>query len=359
MPFLSKGSRVAISLSLAAVLLVLFLRRLDFAAVGRAIGDAHAGWLAGAVLTGLLGTPLLRSFRWALLLKKAGHPTFLQLNSATCIGFAASTLLPARAGEIVRPVALSRSANLPVAPCLASIALERLLDLVTVIGLFVVYAFGWAPSGMSGDEAGRFALLRKSALVLGGGTLAGLVLLGTLAARPGLTDRLLRWFSRMLPRRFESRIESLLRSFLDGLAALGSVREIAAVVVASVVLWLLISFQVWATLHAFDLVFPFPVAFFVLTWAVVGLAIPTPGGVGGYHAAIAYALTGFYGVAKNTAAAYALVSHALSFGPITLIGLAFLATGGFSLRSLAAAPEPSSSPSPTPPDSAPASRPPA
>ena len=71
----------------------------------------------------------------------------------------------------------------------------------------------------------------------------------------------------------------------------------------SLLLWMIITFQVWSTLHAFDLVFPFPVTFFVLTWAVLGLAIPTPGGVGGYHAAIAYSLTGFYGVAKNTAAA--------------------------------------------------------
>src|SRR5208282_5230943 len=102
-PLLNKGSRVAISLGLAVLLLVLFLRKLDFAAVGRSIAAAHAGWLVTAVLAGLLATPLLRSFRWSLLLKKAGNPTFLQLVSATCIGFAASTLLPARAGEIVRP----------------------------------------------------------------------------------------------------------------------------------------------------------------------------------------------------------------------------------------------------------------
>jgi uncharacterized membrane protein YbhN (UPF0104 family) len=77
------------------------------------------------------------------------------------------------------------------------------------------------------------------------------------------------------------------------------------------------------------------VAFFVLTWGVLGLAIPTPGGVGGYHAAVAYCLWGFYSVPKNTAAALALISHAISFVPITLLGLGFLAAGGLSLRSLA------------------------
>ena len=354
--------RVAISLGLAALLLVLFLRTLDFAAVGRAIAAAHVPWLVVATLAGLLGTPLLRSWRWGLLLKKAGNPTPLQLNSATAIGFAASTLLPARAGEIVRPVALAKNAGLPVAPCLASIALERLIDLVTVILLFVTYAIGWAPVGLGGEATGRFELLHRSALLLGIGTLVGLAFLAFLAAKPARVDRIVRPLLRPLPSRIGAKIESILHSFLDGLGALGTLRDVLVVAAASLLLWMLISFQIWSTMRAFDLVFPFPVTFFVLTWAVLGLAIPTPGGVGGYHAAVAYSLTGFYGVSKNTAAAFALVSHALSFVPITIVGLAFLVAGGLSLKSLADAPsspEPSSSPSPTPPDSAPASRPPA
>lgn len=351
--------RAAISLALAALLLVLFLRTLDFAAVGRAIAHAHVGWLALATGAGLIGTPLVRSWRWALLLRKAGRPSALQLNSATSIGFAASTLLPARAGEIVRPVVLARTAGLPVAPCLASIALERLIDLVTVIVLFVVYALGWTPSGMGGDEAGRFELLRRSAFLLGLLTLSGLAFLGFLAAKRERTDRLLKPLLGPLPAKIGAKAESILVSFLDGLGSLGSLRDALVVTAASLFLWSIIAFQIWATLHAFDLVFPFPVTYFVLTWAVLGLAIPTPGGVGGYHAAVAYSLTGFYGVAKNTAAAFALVSHALSFVPITLIGLVFLVLGGFSLRSLATEREPSSSPSPTPPDAPPASRRPA
>jgi uncharacterized protein (TIRG00374 family) len=350
--------RVAISLSLAALLLVLFLRTLDFAAVGRAIRGAHAGWLLLGAACGLLATPLFRSWRWGFLLRKAGRPSAWNLNSATSIGFAASTLLPARAGEIVRPVALAKAAGLPVAPCISSIALERLIDLVTCVSLFVVYALGWAPE-MTGDAAGRFLLLRRSAVVAGAGTLFGLAVLAFLAAKPERTDRFVKPLLRRLPPRFAARLESILLSFLDGLAALGSARDVAVVAVSSFVLWLVISVQIHATLRAFDLVFPFPVAFFVLTWAILGLFIPTPGGVGGYHTAVAYALTGFYGVPKNTAAAFALVSHAISFVPITLVGLAFLVAGGFSLRSLADAPSPSSTPIPTPGDSPPASRPPA
>lgn len=329
-----KALRVAVSLGLAAVLLVLFLRTLDFAAVGAAIRGAHVGWLAAATACGLLATPLFRSWRWGLLLRKAGQPSAYDLNSATSIGFAASTLLPARAGEIVRPVALARRAGLPVAPCLASIALERLIDLVTCVFLFVVYAVGWAPQNMGGEAAGRFATLRQFALLFGAGTLAGLAVLGLLAAKPERTDRFVKPFLRPLPEKIGARIEAILLSFLDGLGALGTAKDVAVVAAASLALWTLIAAQVWMTLLAFDLALPYPVSFFVIAWAILGLAIPTPGGVGGYHTAVAYALTGFYGVSKDTAGAFALVSHALSFVPITLLGLVFLLAGGLSLKSL-------------------------
>ncbi len=329
-----KTLRVAVSVGLAAILLVLFLRTLDFAAVGRAIRAAHVGWLLGAVAANLVATPLFRSWRWGLFLKRAGRPSAFDLNSATSIGFAASTLLPARAGEIVRPVALARRAGLPVAPCLASIALERLIDLVVCVLLFVVYAVGWAPQNMGGEAADRFALLRHIALVFGAGTLAGLAVLAFLAAKPERTDRFVKPLLGPLPEKIGARIEAILLSFLDGLGALGTAKDVAVVAASSVALWALIASQVWMTLLAFDVAVPYPVSFFVLAWAILGLAIPTPGGVGGYHTAVAYALTAFYGISRDRAAAFALVSHALSFVPITLLGLVFLLAGGLSLKTL-------------------------
>ncbi len=329
----SRWVRFGISIGLAVLLLGFFLRNLDFAAVAEAIRGARPGWIVLAVAAGLLGTPPIRSWRWGRLLKE--YPVRpLHLNAATAIGFAASTLLPARAGEIVRPVALSRMAALPFTPCLLSIALERLIDLITTLILFVVFAIGWGPASLGGDEAARFELLRKSALVIGAGAVAAIVLLTVFALRPDLARRIAAPFFRLFRAKISARLEMVLSHLLDGIAALRSPRDAALVAAQSALLWLVICVQIWCTLKAFDLTFPFPVTFFVLTWGVVGLAIPTPGGVGGYHAAIAYCLTGFYAVPRNTAAAFALVSHAVSFVPITLLGLGFLLAGGLSLKVL-------------------------
>src|SRR5512147_350878 len=174
--------RFGVSIGLAVLLLWFFLRNLDFAAVAGAIRGARVGWIAVAVTAGLIATPPIRAWRWGRLL--TGQPvTPLQLNAATAIGFAASTLLPARAGEIVRPVALSRTAGIPFTPCLLSIALERLIDLLSTVTLFVVYAVGWAPVALAGEAATRFALLRKSAFLLGAGTIVAMTLLTIFALR--------------------------------------------------------------------------------------------------------------------------------------------------------------------------------
>ena len=325
--------RFGVSIGLAVLLLGLFLRNLDFAAVAEAIRGARPGWIVLAVAAGLLGTPPIRAWRWGRLLKEyPARP--LHLNVATAIGFAASTLLPARAGEIVRPVALSRLGGLPLTPCLLSIALERLIDLISTLVLFVVFVIGWAPASLGGDEAARFDLLRKSALLIGAGAAAAIVFLTIFALRPDLARRIAAPFFRLFPAKISARLESVLSHLLDGIAALRSPRDAALVAAQSALLWLVICVQIWCTLKAFDLTFPFPVTFFVLAWGVVGLAIPTPGGVGGYHTAIAYCLAGFYAVPRNTAAAFALVSHAVSFVPITLLGLGFLLAGGFSLKAL-------------------------
>lgn len=341
-PTVSKVFRTGISLGLAALLLFLFLRHVDLRAVGSAIAHAHASWLLVALFISVFSIPL-RAWRWTLLFARVGPARQWDAISATCIGFAATTLLPARAGEIVRPVALSRRARLPLPPLLASIGLERLLDLVCILCLFVVYALGgWAPAQMTPGEAARFVLLRRSAIFFGLATLVGLGFFGVLAARPELANRFLRPILKWVPERSRERISRILASFLEGLGALRSPGQILIVAASSIALWLLFSLQLYASLRAFDLDLPFPVSFFVLTWGVMGLAIPTPGGVGGYHAAVSYALTGFYGVGETPAKAFALVAHAISFVPVTLLGLVFLALGGLSLGTLTVESEPAS-----------------
>ena len=103
------------------------------------------------VVTGL--TYAMRAWRWQSLLAPIGPTRFVNAFTTTVIGFAASALLPARAGEVLRPYLLARRERLNPASTFATIMLERLLDLATVLLLFAAFVFTVPPGVISGDPA--------------------------------------------------------------------------------------------------------------------------------------------------------------------------------------------------------------
>jgi uncharacterized membrane protein YbhN (UPF0104 family) len=53
----------------------------------------------------------------------------------------------------------------------------------------------------------------------------------------------------------------------------------------------------------------------------IGVALPTPGGTGTYHAFTSQALMRLYGVDATVSLSYATVTHAVGFIGVTIIGL--------------------------------------
>lgn len=311
---------MAASLALAAALLGYFLARAPLGDVGTAIASLHAGWIVAAVLVSLLSY-LLRSYRWGLILATVGPAPHAELFGCTAAGFAASTILPARAGELVRPLLLAARTRLPAAGTLSSIVTERLLDLATVLALFAGGV--WSARDRIAPQA--LAGLERAALLAAGAVLAlGVAVVLLLLRRERVVD----WVCGVIPVRFAERVRRFLDHLLDGLAALASARRAAVLAAWSVLVWLPACWQVELLARAFGLSFGLAPTFVMMAVMVTGLAVPTPGGVGGFHAATQFALAGLFAVALPTATAFALVHHAICFFPITIIGLAYLAWTG-------------------------------
>ena len=74
--------------------------------------------------------------------------------------------------------------------------------------------------------------------------------------------------------------------------------------------------------------------FLLQSLLVIGVAVPTPGGVGSYHAAYQWGVTTFFGAQNDQAIAGAIVTHAISFVPVVLLGLAIMAQDGLSVGRL-------------------------
>jgi uncharacterized membrane protein YbhN (UPF0104 family) len=115
------------------------------------------------------------------------------------------------------------------------------------------------------------------------------------------------------------------------LAVMRQPRRLFVSLLLSFPLWLSISAGIWLTSRAFHMTFGFIGSFLVTTLLVVGVAMPTPGQVGGFHTMYKIAVTTFFGASEPTAVGAAIVLHALSNIPVTLLGLVFMAREGLSL----------------------------
>ncbi len=302
-------------------LLTFFLWNVDLDKTLKSLVGVDPGLLAAAAVLALVSY-WVRVVRWTLILRPVARVRHSSALIATAVGYAAISLLPARMGDIIRPVLLAKRERFPVSASLASVFTERVFDLWMVVLFFMVFLI--RPPAMvelTLEAEATLRLLRISGYTVGAGLLIGtFVLLGLFRYQERFVEILCSPLARLKPS-WRQPLANFLNHFLDGLRVLQRPRDLLVTMLASFVVWYIVYWQVRLTLLAFHVDQPLRAAFLIVTLAVIGLAIPTPGGVGGFHKATQVGLTSFFGVELNLATAIAIVYHAICFVPITIIGL--------------------------------------
>ncbi len=320
-------------------LVAFFLRNADLGTVWAEMRGAEGRLLLLATAATLAAYPL-RGIRWVVLLGPLGRVPFGLAVRATVIGFGASAVLPARAGEVLRPYLLARRERLSAAAVFATIVIERVLDLATVL-FFLGVVLLWFDPGLASRDPASFAALRAGGLAAALAALGVLATLAVLAGHPEWVGRWAAWVEGWLPAGVAGRVEQGVRRFSDGLAAVRQPRRLLLVAAWSVPVWLVIAASIWSTAQAFHMALPYTAAFLIIAVLVVGVSVPTPGAVGGFHAAFQLAVTRFYGVANDRAVGAAIVLHAISFVPVAVLGAVFMLREGLTparVRALVGAP---------------------
>ncbi len=139
-----------------------------------------------------------------------------------------------------------------------------------------------------------------------GGVIVGalaLVVLGAMfvAARdPEAAGRWAYKLEHLLPGKLTHRLAGVLLKFAEGLAVVRTPRRLALALSLSFPLWLSIGSGIWAVTRAFGIDMPFTGSFLLIALLVVGVSVPTPGGVGGFEAAVQIGLTSFYARAERS-----------------------------------------------------------
>lgn len=328
----NRAVRVTVSLVLMIGLLAIFLWNVDFAEVGRSISSANPVKLAAAALIALFAY-WLRALRWQFILLPVGKIRHSSILLTTAVGYAALSLLPARMGDLIRPILLARREKIPTSASLASILTERVFDMWTVVFFFLVFIV-WPPLMPNLDDQARRSLevLSISGYVVGAGLFVGtLMLLGLFKYQERFVSVITRPIA-WIKKDWQQPAVTFFDHFLDGLRVLQRPRDLLITTIVSIIMWYVICWQIQMTLLAFDVHLPLRASFLLVTLSVLGLAVPTPGGVGGFHKATQVGMTMFFGLGLNQATGIAIAYHAICFVPITIIGLLCLPLLGVKLR---------------------------
>jgi len=336
-----KKKRTLIGIGISALFLFLAFRKSDFGQIVEQVRQID-------VLVLLASLPVLflafwaRALRWRCLLLESGR---LKLNSvfgATMIGFMSLNVLPFRVGDFIRAYVLGHREGLSKSSVFATIVVERLFDGFTLLSIVLIslflLPFPLEPAVIAWVRA--FSYLAVAIYVL------ALIALLLISFRRSFIISLAEKLLSRTPH-LRERIVGIIHAFAEGLTTIRSVKAFIIVVFYSILVWVFSAVFYWVIMFGFvtpggvnlGIQVGFSGSLFVLGVIALGIMIPAgPGFVGTFELACIMAM-GAVGATGSVAESYAIVSHALQFFPITLVGIIYLYIQHFSFREISANPE--------------------
>ncbi|SHM40024.1 hypothetical protein SAMN04488057_101327 [Cyclobacterium lianum] len=308
-----QGFQVAFSLLIAVFIFYYLYRDLDGLALVNSIKDTDFLLLASSVTIGILGY-WLRAWRWKILIE-TGEKSKVSTGRvfwALMFGYLVNLLVP-RAGELARCGAVNKTESVRVGKLLGTVVLERTIDMGFML-LMIGLAF----------------LLQGSIF---------LEIFGLLVSLPQLTDFTNSYFSIGLVilvillgmlffayRRYRhsgwiGKVRQFLRQFVSGLETIFQMKKQFGFWSVSVLIWIIYFLMMYWIALAMPATnsLSIPSVLMVLVMGSIGMIAPVQGGIGTFHAMVAFILL-FYGISEEQGKIFAMVVHASQMLTVMVLG---------------------------------------
>ena len=307
---------------------------LNPAAVLAEMRNADLGLIAVATALYAASWPV-RGYRYRDVLHELGFTERVGFLTGTIfVSQTGNLVFPARAGDAVRAYIVKMRRGIPYPSGFASLAAERVFDLLTLAGLAGVVLVGYAASGelalvvdaalgagVEADGAGRTAMAVATAV----GT-AAVVAVVAIAVTARSDANRVRWFvTRLSTDGYADRVATVLERFVGDVQRVGgNSRAFVRVGTTSVVIWVIDVLVAAVVLAAFGVGLTpltlLAVCFFAVSVGNLAKVLPlSPGGIGLYEGAFTVLVVGLTPIGAATALGAAIVDHALK-NVVTVVG---------------------------------------
>jgi uncharacterized protein (TIRG00374 family) len=337
-----KITRTTLSIAILALALWYTTRGVDFEKLVHSMRNANYWWIFAPIPL-MIASHYMRGLRWITLMKpiQSGLSVWNSF-SGVMVAYFLNNLVP-RSGEIARPYLLSRRENMRFSTAIATIVVERVLDVLSLL-VFILATFYQFQSKLTTIfPEGNAQFIRSLGIPL-------VVLIGGIVLL--LTTNVGEWMLRVTVKPFSEplylKLHNYLEAFLHGFSIFKSPGLWWRIVVETVMIWVLYSVPVYFSFLAFGFDAKYGLTFldsnviFTIT-TIAYLIAPTPGAFGVYHTLAQLGLMKIYGVQAEEALAFAFVTHGVGYMLQLILGGGFFlyeqSRGGFSMSSVEEAQE--------------------
>ena len=298
-----------LSIVLAVILLYIALRGLDWANFLLALRRADYIYLPLMFVWSSLSC-LLRALRWRILLTVEKDIPPSHVFWANMAGYLGNSILPARAGELIRAAYLGGNGPVATSFALATGLVERFVDLLALI------VIGFTSLSLIGI---LFDSLKNALLSL---SIAGLVGLGAIFFSIYFREQLLQIVMALplLSPPTKEKLAELVKQFLRGLDTLRSLKRVTVFILFTTLIWTMDALGAILLAKALHLTFSLLEAYLLLAALGLSSAVPsTPGYIGVYQFVAVLVLRPF-GVSSANALAFVLFIQIMNYLTVTVWG---------------------------------------
>lgn len=307
--------QVLIGLVIGGTFLWLAFRNVKWSSLVVYLQQMHYGWLLPFLVVSVF-SHYLRTERWKMLVDKKDRSLRRPiLFAGVMIGYVVNYAIP-RAGEVSRCVYVGKKEDQSVSSVLGSVVLERMVDLVCLILLFVFVAvylitdpnllrqlFGnetveWFNHAFTLKNLGMKAFWLAIIVIVVWLLYKGLGWIGNHVS-----------FAAQL----EAKITGFAKLFWEGLTSIRRIHNWPLFLFLTALMWGCYVLMSYIPFYMFNMVAAYHLtlvdALTLTAIASIGIAIPSPGGMGTYHWLVKQTLWVLFGVPQVTGLAYAFVVY--------------------------------------------------
>lgn len=261
----------------------------------------------------------LKAIRWRLILQPLGKFSLSQVTPPMMIGFAGSNILPGHLGEFIRTGVFSRRYSCPVSGVFITIVVERIFDIIAILGLY---------------EIGILMIDKPPESLQIGAWFIAPVLVGILSVimlllwKPTRILSLWELVGKCFASNFQKSVHGLIENVITAFSSLKSPLRVLALLFLSFMKWLLVGGIVWFSLDTFGHPITLQLTFVVLGILTLAATAPSaPGCIGAIQAAFVFALKPF-GISEEIAFASSVLFLMSQWIPVTAVGAYYFISSG-------------------------------